>query len=202
MNDPVVTTASAAMLKARKAGAADLPELSRSLAAAFFDDPVFSWWIADDAHRREILPGFFGVIAEANLKHDEIYAADNLVGGAVWNPPHVEDDEEMVAALAEVSGGYAETLFEVFELMMEKHPQEPHYYLFFLGTRPEWQSRGVGSSLMRPVLQVCDERELPAYLEATDERNVQLYLRHGFELTGEIPLRDGPSLWPMWREPR
>jgi hypothetical protein len=26
-----------------------------------------------------------------------------------------------------------------------------------------------------------------------------LYRRHGFEQTGEIPLPDGPSLYPMWR---
>ncbi len=55
---------------------------------------------------------------------------------------------------------------------------------------------------MRPVLETCDERGLPAYLEATSERNKQLYQRHGFEVVGEITLRDGPSLWPMWREPR
>jgi GNAT superfamily N-acetyltransferase len=120
----------------------------------------------------------------------------------VWSPPGAGDDEEMVPALAEVSGEYAETLFEAVELMEEKHPTEPHHYLFLLGTRPEWQSRGIGSALMRPVLEVCDKDGLPAYLEATCERNVQLYLRHGFEVTGTIPLRDGPSLTPMWREPR
>ena len=30
----------------------------------------------------------------------------------------------------------------------------------------------------------------------------RLYARHGFMIAGEIELPDGPSLWPMWREPR
>jgi hypothetical protein len=55
---------------------------------------------------------------------------------------------------------------------------------------------------MRPVLELCDERGLPAYLEATSDRGTQLYRRHGFEVVDEIALPDGPSLWPMWREPR
>ena len=48
----------------------------------------------------------------------------------------------------------------------------------------------------------CDRDRVPAYLEATSERNKQLYLRHGFEVTDEIPLPDGPNMWPMWRSPR
>jgi GNAT superfamily N-acetyltransferase len=97
---------------------------------------------------------------------------------------------------------YAGRLFEILGLMEEKHPLEPHYYLFLLGTRPEWQGRGLGSSLMAPVLDTCDRDRVPAYLEATSERNKQLYLRHGFEVTDEIPLPKGPTMWPMWRSPR
>ena len=55
---------------------------------------------------------------------------------------------------------------------------------------------------MAPVLETCDRERVPAYLEATSERNKLLYLRHGFEVTDEIPLPDGPTMWPMWRSPR
>ena len=108
----------------------------------------------------------------------------------------------MGAALAEISGPYAQTLFEIFERMDDAHPHEPHHYLFLLGTRPEWQSRGIGSTLLRSVLERFDRDAMPAYLEATSEGNKRLYLRHGFEVTGEIELPDGPSMWPMWRTPK
>jgi len=51
------------------------------------------------------------------------------------------------------------------------------------------------------VLDRCDREGRPAYLEATNEGNQRLYLRHGFEVTAEITLPDGPTMWPMWREP-
>ena len=51
--------------------------------------------------------------------------------------------------------------------MAAQHPEEPHWYLPFVGTRPDRQSRGLGSAVMRPVLDACDVAGLPAYLEAT-----------------------------------
>ena len=96
---------------------------------------------------------------------------------------------------------YAERLFEILGLMEAKHPVEPHYYLFLLGTRPGWQGRGLGSSLMAPVLQTCDRDGVPAYLEATSERNKQLYLRHGFEVTDEIRCPTGRRCGPCGGRP-
>jgi GNAT superfamily N-acetyltransferase len=195
-------TASSAALRARKATATDLPDVTETLALAFYDDPVVMWCIDDGSRRRQLLPGFFKAIAESYLGYDEIYAVDEGVSAAVWAPPGAEDDEELPAALGEVVEEYEERLFEIFGLMEQKHPAESHYYLFLLGTRRQWQGRGLGSSLMAPVLERCDRDGVPAYLEATSERNKQLYLRHDFEVTDEIPLPDGPTIWPMWRSPR
>lgn len=189
-------------LRARKATTANLPELSHTLAAAFFDDPVFAWCYDDADRRREIGPAFFGVATDAIVPAEEIYTTDSIVAGAVWVPPGVEDDEQLVTALGEVSGEYAGRLFDALGMMAEGHPQEPHYYLFLLGTRPEWQSRGIGSELMRPVLEICDRDQVPAYLEATSDGSRRLYLRHGFEVTEEFRLPDGPPMWRMWREPK
>jgi ribosomal protein S18 acetylase RimI-like enzyme len=182
--------------------AQDVPALAETLAAAFQDDPVFRWWIGDDARRRQILPAFFGVITEAHRTAGTVHTTDELDSAAVWAPPGAEDDEALVGELATAAGEYAGSMFEILERMAEQHPAEPHWYLFFVGTRPERQSRGLGSAVMRPVLEACDATGMPAYLEATSERNAGLYRRHGFEVVGEIELPDGPSLWPMWREAR
>jgi ribosomal protein S18 acetylase RimI-like enzyme len=191
------------LLGTRKATLGDVPALSRALAAAFFGDPVFGWAIPDDRRRREILPGFFRLISEATVPHGEVYTIDTVVSGAIWVPPGTEGESEQLArGLAEITAECAQRFFQLVEAMREKHPLERHYYLFFLGTRPEWQSRGLGSTLMRPVLEMCDRGGMPAYLEATSEGNKRLYLRHGFQVTGRLDLPDGPTMWCMWRKPQ
>ena len=85
----------------------------------------------------------------------------------------------------------------------KRHPKDPpHYYLAILGTDPDHQGKGIGSSLLRPVLDICDHDGVGAYLESSKESNIAFYARHGFELTGEVRLPGGPLVWPMWREPR
>ncbi len=201
MSDAVTRKASAATLHPRKATAADLQEITDTLAIAFYDDPVVMWWIDDDSRRRELLPGFFAAVAKSHLAYEETHVVDEGVSAAVWAPPGAEDDEALPTVLGEVVDEYAERLFKILGLMDENHPVESHYYLFLLGTRPEWQGRGLGSALMAPVLQTCDRDGVPAYLEATSERNKQLYLRHGFKVTDELQLPGGPCMWPMWRAP-
>ena len=83
------------------------------------------------------------------------------------------------------------------------HPKEPaHCYLRVIGCEPDRQGQGVGSRLMQPMLEQCDARGMPAYLESSNEKNVPLYRRHGFEVTGEVVTHLGPRAWLMWRKPR
>ncbi|MHB1891097.1 MAG: GNAT family N-acetyltransferase, partial [Acidimicrobiales bacterium] len=82
-------------------------------------------------------------------------------------------------------------------------PRERHWYLATLGTDPDRQGQGIGSSLLGEVLARCDAEATPAYLESSKERNVPFYARHGFEVTRELKAPGGgPTLWLMWREPR
>ena len=97
------------------------------------------------SRRREILPQWFEIVIEEPLPHEEIMTTDAIVAGAVWVPPGGEVDQRVWTALEEVSEEYAPRLVECLELLEGHHPSDPHHYLFLVGTRPEWQCRGLGS---------------------------------------------------------
>lgn len=105
---------------------------------------------------------------------------------------------QRVTAALEHDAGRA---FEIGAILEEHHPGAPCFHLQLMGVVPEQQGRGIGSRLLAAVLERCDATGTPAYLEATSAANRRLYERHGFEASHVIMLPDGPSLWPMWREP-
>ena len=193
-------------LHVQKATAQELPALAETLATAFQTDPFMSWWIPDPERRRMLLPTCFEVVVDVHHPLDELYTTGPVAAaGAVWVPPGdqptAEQTEQVIGWYAEAAQETAPRLLSAMELMNENHPEQPHAYLFLIATRPPWQGCGLGSALLREVLDRCDREGTPAYLEATSPENRRLYLRHGFVVTGEIRLPDGPSLWPMWREP-
>jgi ribosomal protein S18 acetylase RimI-like enzyme len=86
-------------------------------------------------------------------------------------------------------------------LFEANHPEEPHYYIRYLGVATQFQGQGLGSALLRPTLDRCDSEGVPAYLEASTERSAALYQRLGFIHLGELRVLNGPRCWPMRRPP-
>ena len=90
----------------------------------------------------------------------------------------------------------------IIEQMAHFHPEEPHWYLPFIGVDPARQGTGLGSMLLRMSLSKFETAKLPIYLESTNPKNQLFYERHGFELIGEISVSDCPPIIPMVRRPR
>ncbi|WP_187369660.1 GNAT family N-acetyltransferase [Fodinicola acaciae] len=195
----------------RAAGRADLQEVSAVLARAFFDDPVMAWMIPDEAERRRRLPLFFRAVGRhEHLPYDGVDAIleDGAVrGAAMWKPPgHWKTSgwRTLLSAPAYMRafGPYLRNGGVVQETMSRLHPHEPHWYLAVVGTDPAAQGGGVGTDLIRSRLEICDRDGVPAYLESSKAANVPYYERFGFKVTREIVVADGPTLWPMWRQPQ
>lgn len=70
------------------------------------------------------------------------------------------------------------------------------------GVEPLQQSRGLGATVLWPILQRCDRERLPAYLESTNPRNIPFYERFGFRQVGIIRSGTSPEIVPMVREPQ
>jgi GNAT superfamily N-acetyltransferase len=189
----------------RKAGPGDVPALAGALARAFDDDPVMGWLFPDSARRTRTLPRFFSAhLTKIVLPHGEVYTTEDVAGGALWEPPGkwrlgVQGQLRMLPDFIRLFGRRLGVASRGLNLVEAHHPHELHWYLAVLGTEPARQGQGIGSYLMGPILEHCDEEGMPAYLESSKESNIAFYRRHGFEVTREIRLPGGPPIWPMWR---
>jgi ribosomal protein S18 acetylase RimI-like enzyme len=191
-----------------RARAADAPAIAGVLARAFHDDPAFRWVLRGDPDRMRVLErGFELFLSRIWLEQEETYTTADVVAVAVWELPEhwklgVLEQLRLLPAMIAVFGRHLPRLLRSLIALEAKHPRERHYYLPFIGVEPEWQGRGLGSSVLAPVLERCDREGMPAFLEASTERNRALYERHGFVVTEEFTLgRGAPPQWRMWRAP-
>jgi len=189
---------------------ADATALSRSLAAAFDDDPIMEWMLPRDLRNRGERHRKFHELAlrKLHLPHGEVYTTEGLEAAAEWDPPNqwrlgLWGQLKVLPAFIRTLGSRMGPVMSGLTMIEKHHPKEPHYYLEVLGTQKDRQSEGVGSAMISTMLERCDEEGLPAYLESSKESNIAFYRRHGFEVTEEFHLPDdGPPLWRMWRAPR
>ena len=193
----------------RHALKADLDELAATLVDAFATDPVMAFMYPDPATRPEGSRAFLRVMLEIGLNHGHVYAAGpRNEAAAIWVPPdvHLFDDEgvkQLWPVLERSLGDRAELVTTALTQVAAAQPQDrgPFFYLGEIGTRSDAQSQGLGSLLLREVLDRCDRQGLGAHLESSNNRNVPFYERHGFEVIAELDIAPGCIVRPMWRDP-
>ncbi|MFD4406464.1 GNAT family N-acetyltransferase [Nocardia sp. NPDC058499] len=190
----------------------EIAALSRTLAAAFQDDPVMEWMLPSPQRRATGLERLFD--AQTRYQHFAsggvdiaVDSAGAIAGAALWDPPGrwktaPLTELRMLPQMVRAFGSRMRAGKQLVDLMTAAHPEEPHWYLATIGTDPAQRGGGYGRSLMNRRLEQCDREGVPAYLESSKEVNIGYYERFGFEVTGTITVPGGPDLWPMWRAPR
>ncbi|MEE4302061.1 MAG: N-acetyltransferase [Pseudomonadales bacterium] len=193
---------------------ADEAEAKRAYAtitAAFIADPVtrFAW--PDAQTYLTAFPGILEALCAPSFGSDLALVADEFTGAALWVPPsdevHDAGGEDPGAAIRDFlsqtsPADRVDDMVATFLAMGSHHPQEPHWYLPFIGVDPAAQGRGIGAALMKQAVARFDADGTVAYLESSNPRNISLYERFGFERTGEIQMGRAPVVTPMVRAPQ
>lgn len=79
------------------------------------------------------------------------------------------------------------TSFEKFAMQIKnKHSKPGCWYLYVFVTMPGFRGKGLGSKIMRPMLEHLDEKNQDCYLETLLPINVEIYKKYGFELKEEV----------------
>lgn len=183
-------------------------ELTEALAAAFEDDPVFSFLVPDGRRRARCLRRFFAIeTRHVALPHGQSLAAADGSAAALVLPPG--EWRTSLPAQARHGPGYFAAFgralpraLGVLTKLERHHIRVPHIYFAYIGVAPAAQGRGLGAALMRPVLERCDDDGIAAYLEASSPRSAALYERLGFVTREEIRPLGSPPILLMLRSPR
>jgi ribosomal protein S18 acetylase RimI-like enzyme len=182
------------------------------LARAFHDDPLYTLVIPEGDKRARALPWLFDKVVRYSLLYGEVYTTPAVDGVACWLPPgrtkltlgrmvrsglHATPLKMGLAAYRRFDAymGYADAVHA-------RYAPEPHWYLWAIGVAPASQGKGIGSSLIQPILEQADAGGTACYLETEMERNIRFYEKHGFEVVGGGKVPElGIQVWAMVREP-
>lgn len=199
-------TAREAGVVARPATWADADAIAATLTRAFFDDPLICFLLRDEAKRPAKMPQLFKLLFKLGLPYGACDVTSGYEAVALWRPPgqweipwwqYITNG----AAFLDTFGfGGAGQVMSTMDFVEKRHPHEPHYYLQAIGTDTAKQGKGFGGVVMRRHIAVADAARMPCYLESSKEINIPIYKSFGFEVTGEIKIPNGPTLWPMWRK--
>ncbi len=182
----------------------DISKVTLTLVEAFRSDPMARWFFPVDDLYDEAFSRFVRAFAGPSFINHSAHFLPSFSGAAAWFAPGVHGDEEAVINVLEgnVPSDRLPDAFEIFGQMNAFHPTRPHWYLPLIGVVPAMQCHGLGSALLRHVLDECDRTTTIAYLESSNAANLPLYRRHGFHQLGEIQAGSSPVLYPMLRYPQ
>lgn len=189
-----------------RAQRSDIGAVAHALAQAFEDDPVVTFAWPDDGKRVRRAERSFDGQTRALWDRREIYADETFSSIAVWARP--DEWKIPTSAVLRITATAVRTRVRLAALIgylrtEALHPEEPHWYLEFLGTVPSKQGTGLGGQVMTPVLERADEQGVAVWTWSSNRRNLAFYHRQGFEVLDEIPFAaGGPPIFPIRRPPR
>jgi len=193
-----------------RATVGDTNDIVEMLIRAFIDDPVTCFMFSNEKRRAKALRRFFSIQIKRDFIHTgEVWTTEQKSGAAIWAPPSkprpgLKDVMRVAPLLRELFPvSHLRVALRALFAVESQRPRTPHWYLATLGTDPDVQGHGVGSTLMNSMLERIDSDGMPAYLECSKERNVSFYARFGFEVSKEMTaVPTAPRIWLMWREAR
>lgn len=195
-------------MEVRRATAADRDAVVATLVDSHLDY-VWELWAITGPDRREKLTALVRAHVELiALPNREVWMSSDGAGVAIWrSEPEEPVDARANTRLAEVGrsvfGSRLAVIEEVDEQVLARRPTEPHRFLATMGVLPHRQREGVGSAVLRPVLDELDRTGTPACLETSALGNVEFYGRLGFTVHAHLDdLPAGaPETWILWRPP-
>ncbi|MBN1630173.1 MAG: GNAT family N-acetyltransferase [Thermoleophilia bacterium] len=184
-----------------------------AIADAFADDPLWLRLFEGESDLPRRYQACFEVPVRHCLKYGRVYATSEALEGVAAFVPGAFSDMSFWRMLRSGAVGCGMRMGMTAALRMANlrvlskdrakvTAGRPFVHLSVLGVRKAHQGKGLGGALLRALIEDCEKRCLPTYLETETEENVRMYERFGFELLKQVDLPNlGLPMWEMMREP-
>jgi len=169
-----------------EASFSDKQEVINLLTEAFDANRSVNFVVKQDRYRRKRIARLMDYSFEISLRWGKVYLSDNRQAAALILFPHQKKLNISSLWLDLKLASAAIGLKKIIPVMRREskfkqlHPKQAFIYLWFVGVKPEFQGRGIGSQLLRDILSENDDLNLPVYLETSTPENLPLYQRLGF----------------------
>ena len=188
----------------------DVFRAAEVLAKSFSDYPMFKY-IMGERFSTDSVKIFLRFLIKYSVLYGEAYAPSKEMGGVLLFTKYDQYTFSLIRSLRAGAlslmkyGSDVGKRFREFDALTTRiHKacvREPHIYLIMIGVDPDKQGQGLGSALIRPLLNLAQAKGYPVYLETHGEDNVAIYQGLGFSVVSKdtLPGTDIQQYAMLWR---
>lgn len=161
------------------------------LTQAFDDNKSFNTVLKQDHKKKIRLQKIFEYQFDICSKYGRVFLSDDKKACALILFPDIRKST-LAEILLEIKLLFTlgiKTVKKGFarEAKIKKaHSTTNIYYLLFIGVYPDLQGKGLGSHLLREIINDSQQVNRPIYLETYLDKNIALYKKFGFSIYDEL----------------
>lgn len=180
------------------------------LSRTFQNDPVIRWQIPDVHKRLMKIHNYWELILRIGIKYGEVYGTSkDLEGIAIWYPPNIKISywkylKKGIFKFPMIFGikstkkiTFVQAVKDSIRNILMKGS---YWYLELIAVDPIHQGKGFGSMLLKPMIKLIDEKNLPIWLDTNVKKNLSLFNHFDFSILEEIIIpKTNLVIWFMVR---
>jgi GNAT superfamily N-acetyltransferase len=189
--------------------------LAQALYSALENDPFYITLLSSipgEAEKRNALIKYMDYSMTEAEQYGLLYLpAEHNHGASIWSKPleaaaeQLKQQQKKAFLKDELGEDALDIYVEIVGFMTSKAEgliAPDAWYLSIVGLRPEFQGKGLGGGLIKPILNQTDQQNLTTYLETFTPANISFYKRIGYETTASFiePVTNA-GYWIMSRKP-
>jgi len=176
----------------KKAERTDRERVVTILTNSFHDNKSVNHLIPQDNKRMQRIKLLMDYAFDVCMLYGDVWLADNNLACALFVKPGKKRTTlqsvllDIKFAIRCLGVGNIKKAMSREAAISKVHPPGPLYYLWFIGVDPVHQHQGIGSELMREILEEATKQKRIVCLETSTLKNIPWYEKLGFTIYHQL----------------